>query len=281
MDIVQLDADDLALVTGAVAVENAAHAVDAPWVHPSTVRGLQGRIRYGWDLEPGEHYVGVDDGRVVSIGAVFTSEWDNKDLAWLDLVVDPQWRRHGRGSQMDRHLVDLAVAKGRSKLGTDGWDGAPGEQFAKHHGLKRASQAINRRQHLDELSPTIVEKLYAEAADAAAAYELVRVFGRTPEALRPAVAEMTAAINDAPLDDLEIDDEVFPPERVDNYETATLVRGHRLGLLLKSAMNLWLAEAEPKLRTVDTWNAESNDHMIAVNEALSYRAMGRELQYQR
>jgi hypothetical protein len=153
----------------------------------------------------------------------------------------------------------------------------------------------------------------------------VRVFGRTPEALRPAVAEMTAAINDAPLDDLEIDDEVFPPERVDNYETATLARGHRLyrlmarhretgelaghtvvaveeenpaighqhdtsvvrshrghrlGLLLKSAMNLWLAEAEPELRTVDTWNAESNDHMIAVNEALLYRWMGRGLQFQ-
>jgi hypothetical protein len=32
---------------------------------------------------------------------------------------------------------------------------------------------------------------------------------------------------------------------------------------------------------VDTWNAESNDHMIAVNDALGYRIMGREMQFQK
>ena len=58
-------------------------------------------------------------------------------------------------------------------------------------------------------------------------------------------------------------------------------RGHRLGLLLKSAMNLWLAEDEPQLQVVDTWNAESNDHMISVNEALGYRWMAREVQLQK
>ena len=43
----------------------------------------------------------------------------------------------------------------------------------------------------------------------------------------------------------------------------------------------WLAEIEPQLETLDTWNAESNDHMIGVNERLGYRVMGRELQFQR
>jgi hypothetical protein len=58
-------------------------------------------------------------------------------------------------------------------------------------------------------------------------------------------------------------------------------RGHRLGLLLKTGMLLWLAEVEPQVETVDTWNAESNDHMIAVNEALAYRIMGRGAQFQK
>ena len=31
----------------------------------------------------------------------------------------------------------------------------------------------------------------------------------------------------------------------------------------------WLAEAQPQVETVDTWNAESNDHMIEVNAALA------------
>ena len=43
----------------------------------------------------------------------------------------------------------------------------------------------------------------------------------------------------------------------------------------------WLADAEPQLQTVDTWNAESNDHMIGVNEQLGYRWMAREVQFQK
>ena len=34
-------------------------------------------------------------------------------------------------------------------------------------------------------------------------------------------------------------------------------RGHRLGLALKCDMLLWLAEVEPQLTTIDTWNTES------------------------
>lgn len=45
-------------------------------------------------------------------------------------------------------------------------------------------------------------------------------------------------------------------------------RGHRLGLLLKARMLLWMRERHPELETIDTWNADSNRHMIAVNEQL-------------
>ena len=160
----------------------------------------------------------------------------------------------------------------------------------------------------------------------ASAYDLVRREGRTPDHELEAVADMVSAINDAPTDDLDIEDEVFSPERVRDYESAQLGRGrrlfrvvarhrasgqlagntvvvvdgerpelgeqhdtsvvrahrgHRLGLLLKCDMNLWLRELQPQLREIDTWNAESNDHMISVNEALGYRAVGRQLEVQR
>jgi GNAT superfamily N-acetyltransferase len=52
-------------------------------------------------------------------------------------------------------------------------------------------------------------------------------------------------------------------------------RGHRLGLLVKVAMAEWLKTAEPQLERIDTWNAESNRYMIAVNEALGYTVLGR------
>jgi RimJ/RimL family protein N-acetyltransferase len=48
-------------------------------------------------------------------------------------------------------------------------------------------------------------------------------------------------------------------------------RGHRLGLLVKIAMLELLAEREPALRHVVTYNAEQNEHMVAVNEQLAYR----------
>lgn len=51
-------------------------------------------------------------------------------------------------------------------------------------------------------------------------------------------------------------------------------RGHRLGLLLKLAMMELLATTEPQLERIETWNAESNKHMIAVNDALGYAPYG-------
>jgi hypothetical protein len=50
-------------------------------------------------------------------------------------------------------------------------------------------------------------------------------------------------------------------------------RGHRLGLLVKAAMLEWLASAEPRLEQVETGNADSNEHMIAVNETLGYAVL--------
>jgi GNAT superfamily N-acetyltransferase len=47
-------------------------------------------------------------------------------------------------------------------------------------------------------------------------------------------------------------------------------RGHRLGLLVKVAMLELLAEREPDLRYIVTFNAEPNAHMIAVNDQLGY-----------
>jgi hypothetical protein len=51
-------------------------------------------------------------------------------------------------------------------------------------------------------------------------------------------------------------------------------RGHRLGLLIKIAMLELLATAEPQLEKIDTWNAQDNRHMIAVNETLGYTILG-------
>jgi GNAT superfamily N-acetyltransferase len=50
-------------------------------------------------------------------------------------------------------------------------------------------------------------------------------------------------------------------------------RGHRLGLLVKTAMLDLLATAEPQLEWIATGNAAENAHMIAVNEQLGYEVV--------
>ena len=326
MDIEEFTADDTEVVEAVVAVNNAFQQADAPWSHPSTVTTVSGMMRHGWDGETPRCLVARRGGSVVGHAAFWIGEWDNTDLAWFDIVVHPQARRSGVGSALVDVLRDLTRQTGRTKVGADGWDSEATYAFAGAHGFEKKSQAINRRQFLADVDRAFVEKLYADAVEHAADYDLLRIAGRTPDDLMDKVAVMTAAINDAPLDDLDIEDEVFPPQRVRDYENATLARGqrlyrlvaqhrgtgelaghtvvaveeerpgighqhdtsvvrdhrgHRLGLLLKSGMLQWLAEAEPQLETVDTWNTESNDHMIAVNEQLGYRVLGRGVQFQR
>jgi GNAT superfamily N-acetyltransferase len=57
-------------------------------------------------------------------------------------------------------------------------------------------------------------------------------------------------------------------------------RGHGLGLLVKLANLRQTYAAEPALRTVNTWNAAENRHMIAINEALGFVPVDRWVSWQ-
>jgi RimJ/RimL family protein N-acetyltransferase len=89
-----------------------------------------------------------------------------------------------------------------------------------------------------------------------------------------------AARHDATGDLAGVTQVEVPPDEPDwVYQGVTAVvrahRGHRLGLLVKLAMLEWLAQAEPERRWIITGNAETNQHMIAINEALGYQRFGR------
>lgn len=51
-------------------------------------------------------------------------------------------------------------------------------------------------------------------------------------------------------------------------------RGHRLGMLVKTANLTALAEQRPAVRRVGTWNAQENRWMLAINIALGFRPAG-------
>jgi len=77
----------------------------------------------------------------------------------------------------------------------------------------------------------------------------------------------------------------LPPDRAFAYQYDTLVirthRGHGLGMLVKLANLVRLAEAAPERTVVYTWNADENEHMLAINVALGFRRCGLEAIWQR
>ncbi|KRC50034.1 MULTISPECIES: GNAT family N-acetyltransferase [unclassified Nocardioides] len=326
MDIHPFGPDDAAEVAAWAELANAVAAADAPWSYPTTPTLVRGRLAHGWDGEPESPYLVRVAGTAVAAGSISTSDYDNLDLAVLHVEVHPGHRRRGHGTALLEVLLDEARRRRRTSLVAECWDAEPGDAFARQHGFVRKLAAINRRQYLADVDRPTLTQQYDAALPHARDYVLERWPVPTPDDRLDDLAVMASAINDAPLDDLDYEDEVFTADRMRAYEVATagrgermyrLVarhratgvlaaqtvvavetadprrahqhdtsvtrahRGHRLGLVLKTEMLPWLAEAEPALETVETWNAESNDHMIGVNEVLGYRVLGREWAYQR
>jgi Acetyltransferase (GNAT) family len=256
----------------------------------------------------------------------FLPQRENLHLADLGVLVHPEHRRKGLGTKLYEHGLEMARESGRRML--DAWtlDAPPQIAFATKFGFKQVYIGVHRRQDLAEVDWDLVETLYKQAQEAATGYRLLRFVGNVPDDMLDAVAEMAAAINDAPTDDAEIDDDVIDAERVRAYEnamrsrglrlyrliaqrtsdgalagnTAVVVdperlewaeqhdtsvvaahRGHRLGMLLKAGMMQWINEYEPKVRYIDTGNAESNNFMISINEQLGYRIVNRGLGWQK
>jgi GNAT superfamily N-acetyltransferase len=228
MEIVEFAPDDRAAVRDYVAVANAVRAADSPFEHPMTERDAAGILRYGWDLDPVLPYLLRVDGEAVALGEYDVSRRDNFHLAWLTVQVHPEHRRRGHGSALLDALVARARTEGRTSVGLDGWESAATTGFAARHGFDLKQVEVARRQVVAELDWPRLDKLYDEALPHAAAYELVRSAGMTPEQDLEAVAAMVAAINDAPTGDLDVEDEVFTPQRVRDYDEAQRGRGHRV-----------------------------------------------------
>jgi GNAT superfamily N-acetyltransferase len=326
VEIERLDHDDAKAVAGLTDLHEAIRVADAPFQHRQSVEMVAADLRYNHDQEPSEHYLARVGGEVAGFGALYAGSWDNLDVAWLQGGVHPSHRGRGIGSALQEHLHARCLELGRPSIGADAWEGTPGTAFLENRGYDKKSQAILRRQRLASLPPGGVAPLRDHAQQRAGDYELLFLDGALPEEILEDYCRMAASINDAPLDDLELEDDVYDPRRtrlveeaqqgrnrdhlrvaarhrgtgelgghtevvVERWDPAVAYqfdtavapahRGHRLGLLLKSAMVLWLRERNPEVRTVDTWNAESNGFMIEVNEQLGYEVVARELQFQR
>src|SRR2546430_5986084 len=106
----------------------ATRAVDDPDVPPMSRRVFRGLLKTGWVGDPRETWLLADDGGVEGWYVLELPARDNRHLAFLDIAVRPERRRHGFGTALLRHAATRAAADGRRLLTGDALIGTRSEE---------------------------------------------------------------------------------------------------------------------------------------------------------
>lgn len=252
----------------------------------------------------------VDGGKVAGGYALSLPTSDNPHMAWIfPLAVRPEHQGHGHGSALFAHALDRMRTHGRSLLLTDATAAGArfGRAHGMTVGHVRARRVLDLRTAdwtaLRAMSPE-VEGYTLESWIGPATPELLPDLAAVMAGMNDAPRDGDVADIDYDLDRVRAFEEriqygdetcyttiarrdsdgapagytrifVSTDRAVGWAEQADTTvlrehRGHRLGLALKLA-NLFLMRAhEPATERVITWNATSNAHMLAVNEAMGY-----------
>jgi GNAT superfamily N-acetyltransferase len=262
LDRENIDTRDLA---GAVSVREAARRVDAPHTPYVPTRVFLAELTYGWDSEPTETAVQRDKtGRPVGLLRVELPNWDNTHIGLVDVQVDPRDRRQGIGGALFEAGLQRLREAGRTTLLAESVDCVATVGFAASVGLERAQDVVQRRQDLSAVDWTRLDAAYDDARAHAGGYELLRLPGRVPESMRAAVCEMAAAINDAPVDGLDIEDEVITPERQITFEHMHDLLGRRVYRLVArdTATGELAGVTTVAIDSEQPWHAEQYDTSV-------------------
>lgn len=257
------------------------------------------------------HIARDDDGAVVGGAWAELPLKDNVTFAYGEVFVVPEQRRQGHGTALVDSLATACAEAGRSTLlcegawGVDDRD-APARQFAEQAGFTLEIMDAHRELLLPaELPPLTIDPAYEirswrgacpeELVDGYADVRRLMVqeapsgdsglenehwdaarirseeakwekSGRVPQ-VSVAIAGDGSVVGHSQL--------IFPRDSVEVYQWDTLVRGshrgHGLGLTLKVFTMHESKDLLEGRRRIHTYNAASNQHMIAVNEAMGFR----------
>lgn len=331
MEIIPVAVDDDEALRDWYDVFSSAERADHPEVPVVPFPELVEKARGGIDTQREDFWVARSDGVAVGGYRLRAPLRDNLDTATLVLDVAPGHRGRGHGRALADHAVDQVRAMGRRRIWAevvepiDG-DPSPGAVLAGKVGFRRALAQTRRALDLTALDEDRMAGLEDGARARAAGYDLVAWTGPCPEEHLEGYAALVGRMStDAPLDDLDLEPEVWDAQRIrsleavsaaqqrtvvltaarnvtsgdlvaytdiavsehapaDAFQWSTIVRredrGHRLGLLVKVANLRRVREQLPRVERVHTWNADSNDHMVAINEALGFLPLHREVEWQ-
>lgn len=183
-----------------------------------------------------EPFVAVDgNGDVVGAGELQFPLRENPRLAIFEIGVPPEHRRRGVGSALFGHVVERARAEGRTSVLTEVNvpDGTPQEEwpgvaFAEKLGFTLRNTELRRQLRLP-VEPLHLRTLAGKAAQRASDYRLVSWSGPCPAEYAEQYAELKGRLSvDAPLGDVDYEQEVWDVARLREAEDRTAAQGRTL-----------------------------------------------------
>jgi GNAT superfamily N-acetyltransferase len=160
---------------------------------------------------------------------------DNPDVISCSILVHPDHRRRGVATGLLRHVIDHAMAQGRSRLILKTFSRIPaGDSFASAIGA--TAKASSHTNHLPtyEVDRSMMEQWVRQGQTTAGAYELLAWDGRVPDEQLEAFVELVLVMNDAPRDELAVNDfTLTPTEWREGEERAAAVGQERWFLVAR------------------------------------------------
>lgn len=161
------------------------------------------------------------DGQVVGRATVVLPWRDNTDTARLRGAVRPDARRQGVGRALAEEALDFIRGTGRSKVYTGAFERSAGIPALSAMGFSSLGTVdAVRRVDVHGAPHGVWDRLYDEAGAHSSGYELVHLVGPTPTDMLDDLVVLHAAINDAPLDDPEMEGDTWTVDRVVAYDRA-------------------------------------------------------------
>ncbi|HLL08102.1 MAG TPA: GNAT family N-acetyltransferase [Nocardioidaceae bacterium] len=235
MQVQQLDpqAVDAATAAAIVALRDDVRRHDAPHEPPLTLTGWQRMMRYGWDgTPPALLWVAYRNDEPAGYAELWLPKYDNHHLAGIQAATAPAHRGRGIGTALLDELLRAARQAGRTLALGEAWQDSAGDAFLEARGFEWAATEEQRRLELVDLDRTRVDAMYDGAAAAARDYELVPLVGAAPADMVDGLVEMVASINDAPTENLHVDDFAFDAARLMAVDEAQTAMGRRMYRLL-------------------------------------------------
>lgn len=168
--------------------------------------------------------MGEHEGRPVAVGRLQLPLLDNTATAMLDVQVCPSARRAGFGSQIARHCLETARARGRTKalleISAPMEGSGPGAGFAASLGARPVLGEVRRSLDLSTVDMGQVAACRAEAERFASGYRLVSWVDRAPRELLGDLARLAGRMStDPPLGDMDWEPELWDEQRWLTTET--------------------------------------------------------------